>query len=161
MEEDNVPSATPLTSPPLIIEELNEAAQTNITRFKFDDPTLDSETKEKMYDDAEEELRSLMKEWRALNRNLRKMEKELTSKRARKSRNNEELGDGDIDTDDEGDANGHVENGVELVYSSENENNNEDGEEREDEEEIQVITRSRKMNEDSKASKGKRTLKKI
>ncbi|CAB5396488.1 unnamed protein product, partial [Rhizophagus irregularis] len=49
-----------------------------------------------------EELRSLMKEWRALNRNLRKMEKELTSKRARKSRNNEELGDGDIDTDDEG-----------------------------------------------------------
>jgi hypothetical protein len=160
MEEDNVPSATPLTSPPLIIEELSEAAQTNIARFKFDDPTLDSETKEKMYDDAEEELRSLMKEWRTLNRNLRKMEKELMSKRARKLRNNEELGDDDIDTDDEGDANGHVENGVELVDSSENENN-EDGEEREDEEEIQVITRSRKMNEDPKTSKGKRTLKKI
>ncbi|GBB83978.1 hypothetical protein RclHR1_10620003 [Rhizophagus clarus] len=160
MEEDNVPSATSLTSP-LIIEKLSEAAQTNIARFKFDDPTLDSETREKMYDDAEEELRSLMKEWRALNRNLRKMEKELMSKRARKLRNNEELGDDDIDTEDEGDTSGHVENGVELVDSSENENNNEDGEERENEEGIQVITRSRKMNEESKVSKSKRTLKKI
>jgi len=164
MEEDNVPSATPLTSPPLTIEDLSEAAQTNIARFKFDDPTLDLETKEKLYDDAEEELRSLMKEWRVLNRNLRKLEKELMSKRTRKLRNNEELGDGDIDTDEEGDANGHVENGVELAYSSDNENNNEDGEEREDEEEIQVTTRSlsqRKASEDPKVSKGKRTLKKI
>ncbi|RIA97913.1 hypothetical protein C1645_732041 [Glomus cerebriforme] len=164
MEEDNVPSATPLSSSPLSIEDLSEAAQTNIARFKFDDPTLDSETKEKLYDDAEEELRSLMKEWRVLNRNLRKMEKELMSKRSRKLRNNEELGDGDIDTDDEGDTNGHIENGVELVDSSDNEINNEDCEEHEDDEEIQVITRSlsqRKMNEDSKMSKGKRTLKKI
>jgi hypothetical protein len=156
MEEDNVPSATPFTSPPLTIEELSEAAQTNIYSFKFDDPTLNAETKEKMYDDAEEKLRSLMKEWRALNRNLRKMEKELMSKKARKSRNNEELGDVEIDTDDDGDA-----INVELVDSSDNENNNEDGEERGDEEEIQVITRSRKIIEDPKVLKSKHTLKKI
>ncbi|GES80940.1 hypothetical protein GLOIN_2v1762582 [Rhizophagus clarus] len=147
MEEDNVPSATPLTSPPLTIEELNEAALVDINSFNFDDPTLDAEAKEKMYDDAEEKLRSLMKEWRAINRNLRKIEKELIAKKARKLRNNEELGDGDIDTDDEEDT-----ENVDLVDSSDNENNNE-GEEREDEEEIQVITRSRKVNEDFKVSK--------
>jgi SpoVK/Ycf46/Vps4 family AAA+-type ATPase len=80
-----------LTSPPLTVEELSENAQTNISSFKFDDPTLDAETKEKMYDEAEEKLRSLMKEWRAINRNLRKIEKDLMSKKARKSRNNENL----------------------------------------------------------------------
>ncbi|CAB4494015.1 unnamed protein product [Rhizophagus irregularis] len=154
MEEDNVPASTPLTSPPLTVEELSESAQTNISSFKFDDPTLDAETKEKMYDEAEEKLRSLMKEWRAINRNLRKIEKDLMSKKARKSRNNEELGDVDIETDDEGD--------VEPVDSSDIENNHEDGEEREDEEEIQVITRSKKINEESKVVlKSKHILKKI
>ncbi|CAG8533519.1 16336_t:CDS:2 [Funneliformis mosseae] len=168
MEEDHVPStAAPLTSPsstspPLTIEDLSEEAQINIAKFNFDDPTLDPEAKEKLYDDAEEELRSLMKEWRVLNRNIRKAEKELLSKRTRKLRNNEGPEDDNIETeDDEGDSNGHVDNSVELVDSSENENYNEDDEE---DEEIQVVTRSlsqRKLSEDTKMSKGKRTLKKI
>ncbi|CAI2179286.1 3567_t:CDS:2 [Funneliformis geosporum] len=75
IEEENVPSTAPLTSPPLTsppltIEDLSEEAQINIAKFNFDDPTLDPEAKEKLYDDAEEELRSLMKEWRLLNRHI-------------------------------------------------------------------------------------------
>ena len=66
-----------LTSPPLTIE-------TNIDGFNFNDPTLDSEAKKKLYDDAEEVLENLIEEYYKINESLRKMEKELMCKKEKK-----------------------------------------------------------------------------
>ncbi|GBC10177.1 hypothetical protein RclHR1_00940018 [Rhizophagus clarus] len=89
MEEENAPSTTPPTSPPPTSTPLAIVnAQTNIDDFNFDDPTLDAETKKRMYDRADEKLKSLKKEWNAINLNLRKIEEELMARRARRLANN-------------------------------------------------------------------------
>ncbi|CAJ0640481.1 14916_t:CDS:2 [Entrophospora sp. SA101] len=63
--------------PQISIENLSEEARTNLSRFNFKDPDLDKKAKEKLYEEAEEKLRSLCKEYRTAMKDLKKMEKDL------------------------------------------------------------------------------------
>ncbi|CAJ0864536.1 3738_t:CDS:10 [Entrophospora sp. SA101] len=70
-------------------------ARINIARFNFKDPGLDKESKEKLYEEAEDELRSLSKEYRRLMKELKKLEKELFTKKIQKSHNINDENEGD------------------------------------------------------------------
>ncbi|CAJ0637262.1 2390_t:CDS:10 [Entrophospora sp. SA101] len=87
--------STSILTPQIPIENLSEKARINIARFNFKDPGLDKESKEKLYEEAEDELRSLSKEYRRLMKELKKLEKELFTKKIQKSHNINDENEGD------------------------------------------------------------------
>ncbi|CAG8440972.1 1032_t:CDS:2 [Diversispora eburnea] len=107
---------------PVTFNDLNEEARDKITKYNFDYPNLDKESKANLYDEGLNDLKNIWKDYREIRRNMKKIESELKLKKLAKLRGtsvsqirdeNVEITNecGDSEVEEYSDYENHMENG--------------------------------------------------